>query len=239
MELYLQSPTRLHTVSRINLVNSYNCIIHKPLQNTDHFFSHLISFTVPYHTFSFLRISLLDTTPQKSVVTSYTNSFSEDKGKFHPITGQEGPDRDQSCSSTLSLTSAKYWGWVVNATPRPLYPREREPLPIVQEAGLAPRPVWTGAENLVLTGIRSPDLPVRSKYLYGLSYPGLTSRFSIKMFYTLHHRVSFLKNFFNIPNKCTFVFFIHLLQFLVRYIRAPSSVRTSYYSYTFKKRLTF
>jgi len=23
------------------------------------------------------------------------------------------------------------WGWVVNATPRPLYPRERDPVPIV------------------------------------------------------------------------------------------------------------
>ena len=35
-------------------------------------------------------------------------------------------------------------GWVVNATPRPFYPRERDPVPIVQEAGWAPRPVWTG-----------------------------------------------------------------------------------------------
>jgi hypothetical protein len=30
------------------------------------------------------------------------------------------------------------WGWVVNATPRPLYPGERDPLPIVREAGWAP-----------------------------------------------------------------------------------------------------
>jgi len=28
-------------------------------------------------------------------------------------------------ASTLSLTSALDWGWVVSATPRPLYPRER------------------------------------------------------------------------------------------------------------------
>jgi hypothetical protein len=26
-------------------------------------------------------------------------------------------------------------GWMVNSTPRPLYPRERDPVPIVQEAG--------------------------------------------------------------------------------------------------------
>jgi hypothetical protein len=36
---------------------------------------------------------------------------------------------------------------VVNATPRPLYPRERDPVPILQEAGWALGPVWTGAEN--------------------------------------------------------------------------------------------
>ena len=27
-------------------------------------------------------------------------------------------------------------GWLFNATPQPLYPRERDPVPIVQEAGL-------------------------------------------------------------------------------------------------------
>jgi len=41
-------------------------------------------------------------------------------------------------------------GWVVNATLRPLYPRKRDPVPIAQEAGWAPEPVWTGAENLAL-----------------------------------------------------------------------------------------
>ena len=63
-------------------------------------------------------------------------------------------------------------GWVVNATPRSLYPRERDPVPIVQEAGWAPGPVWTGAEELAPTGIRSPDREARSESLYRLSYPG-------------------------------------------------------------------
>jgi len=35
---------------------------------------------------------------------------------------------------------------VVDATLRPLYPRERDPVPIVQEAGWAPGSVWTDAE---------------------------------------------------------------------------------------------
>ena len=28
------------------------------------------------------------------------------------------------------------WGWVINVTTRPLYPRESDPVPTVQEAGL-------------------------------------------------------------------------------------------------------
>ena len=32
---------------------------------------------------------------------------------------------------------------------------KQRPVPIVQEAGWAPRPVWRGGENLTLTGIRS------------------------------------------------------------------------------------
>ena len=32
------------------------------------------------------------------------------------------------------------------------------------------RPVWTSAENLAPTGIRSPNRPARSELLYGLIY---------------------------------------------------------------------
>ena len=62
-------------------------------------------------------------------------------------------------------------GWGVSVTPRPLFTPGKEPVPIVQEAGWAPGPVWTGAENLVPTGIRFPDRPARSQSLYRLSYP--------------------------------------------------------------------
>jgi hypothetical protein len=47
----------------------------------------------------------------------------------------------------------------------------KDPVPIVQEAGWAPGPVWIGAENLAPTGIRSPDLPARSESLYRPRYP--------------------------------------------------------------------
>jgi len=40
--------------------------------------------------------------------------------------------------STLSLTSALDGEWVINTTSWPLYPWERYPVLIVQEAGWAP-----------------------------------------------------------------------------------------------------
>jgi len=39
----------------------------------------------------------------------------------------------------------------------------KDTLPILQEAGWAPGPVWTGAGNLAPTGIRSPGRPARSE----------------------------------------------------------------------------
>jgi len=63
-------------------------------------------------------------------------------------------------------------GWVVNATPRPLYPQER-PGTHCTGAGWASRPVWRVVENIAPpTGIRSPDSPARSESLYRLSHAG-------------------------------------------------------------------
>jgi hypothetical protein len=58
-------------------------------------------------------------------------------------------------NSTLSSTSAlDGGGWL---TPRPgrFTPPGKDPVPIVQEAGWAPGPVWTVAENLAPNGILS------------------------------------------------------------------------------------
>jgi hypothetical protein len=48
-------------------------------------------------------------------------------------------------------------GWMVNATPRPLYPAWKRPALLVREAEWASGPVWTGAENLSTP----PPSPVR------------------------------------------------------------------------------
>ena len=62
-------------------------------------------------------------------------------------------------------------GWGSASRPGRSLPSGKDPVPIVQEAGWAPGPVWTGAKNLASTGIRSPGRPVRSQSLYRLSYP--------------------------------------------------------------------
>ena len=59
---------------------------------------------------------------------------------------------------------------MVNITPRPLFTPGKDPVPLVQEAGRAPGPFWTGAEYLAPIGIPYPDRPVRSQSLYRLSY---------------------------------------------------------------------
>jgi hypothetical protein len=95
-------------------------------------------------------------------------------GKFGRRTGHEGPEGEQSYSSTLFLTSAlDGGGWVVNGTPRALYTRGRDPVPIVCEAGWVLGPAWTGTKSLApSTGIRSSDRPARSESLFRLRHPG-------------------------------------------------------------------
>ena len=48
----------------------------------------------------------------------------------------------------------------------------KDPVHIVQEAGWAPGPVWTGAENLASTGKQSPDRPARSSVAIPTELPG-------------------------------------------------------------------
>ena len=46
--------------------------------------------------------------------------------------------------------------------PQPLFTPGKDPVPLVQEAGWAPGPVWTGAENTAHTRILSLDCPAHS-----------------------------------------------------------------------------
>ena len=55
--------------------------------------------------------------------------------------------------------------------PQVFFTSGKDPVPIVQEAGWAPGPVWTGAENLARTGIQPQERPAPSQLLYRLCYP--------------------------------------------------------------------
>jgi len=91
--------------------------------------------------------------------------FNNKKGKVHPCTGTEalyspyGPQGRVEVYLYSFMTNGTRRGWEVSVTPRPLFTPGKNPVPIVQEAEWAPGPVWTGAENLAPTGIRSPDRP--------------------------------------------------------------------------------
>ena len=67
-----------------------------------------------------------------------------------------------------------------------LYPG-KAPVPILQEAGWAPGLVWTGAENLAPTGIRSPAVqPVDSR---SADYATRPERRRRGLFYVLCQRI--------------------------------------------------
>jgi len=78
-------------------------------------------------------------------------------------------DRPQIYALVRATTGTVYsffntdvrWGLVVNITPRPLYPREREPLPLC-EAGWALGTAWICEENLAPQGDSIPR-PLRLK----------------------------------------------------------------------------
>jgi len=61
-------------------------------------------------------------------------------------------------------------GWVVSSTPRPHFTPGKDTVPILQKAGWAPGPVWTGGKSHPHRD-SIPDRPARSQSLYWLSYP--------------------------------------------------------------------
>jgi len=91
-------------------------------------------------------------------------------GNVHTTTGHEGPEGEYSYSFTLSLTSALEGVGGQRQAPAALPPgKTRYPL---YRRLCELQSLWTGAENLAPTGIRSPDRPARSESLYRLSSPG-------------------------------------------------------------------
>ena len=88
-------------------------------------------------------------------------------------------------------------GWVVSSTPRPHFSPGKDPVSILQEAGWAPGPVWTGGNSHPHRD-SIPDRPAHSQSLYWLSYPA----------YTLHSNYEKYWNK-NLLPSLTFCYFIH------------------------------
>ena len=68
------------------------------------------------------------------------------------------------------MTAALEGGERSAALPGHTLPPGKDPVPIVQEAGWAPGPVWTGGISRPHRD-SIPDRPARSQSLYRLSYP--------------------------------------------------------------------
>ena len=63
---------------------------------------------------------------------------------------------------------------MVSSTPQPHFTPGKESVPILQEAGWAPGPVWTGGKSRPHQD-SIPDRSARSQSLYRLSYPAQRS----------------------------------------------------------------
>ena len=117
-------------------------------------------------------------------------------------------------------------GWVVSSTLRPHFSHGKGPVPIVQEAGWAPGPVWTSGKSRPHRD-SIPDRQARSQSLYRLSYPAHPRKayclfkkichmhfFRVKfVISTTSHPIS-LKHtsvlYFCLHNVCPVVFFLHV-----------------------------
>jgi len=61
-------------------------------------------------------------------------------------------------------------GWVVSSTPWPYFTPRNDPVPILQEAGWVPGPVWMGGKSRPHRDV-IPDRPAHTQSLHQLNYP--------------------------------------------------------------------
>jgi hypothetical protein len=91
-------------------------------------------------------------------LTQLLTEMCKGKGTPNRTEGQEGLELYPYSFFTSALEAG---GW---SAPRPgRFTSGKHPLPIAQEAGWAPGPVWTCEKSRPPTGIRSPDRPARSQ----------------------------------------------------------------------------
>jgi len=109
---------------------------------------HVLSLTLPSTTFMY--IIFVPQNPLRKTLILLQNRTWRPRGGSRDI-------------AVLFLSLGVRMGWMVNPTPRRLYSRQRDPVPIVEETQWAPGPFFRGSENFASTGIRSPDSPALSE----------------------------------------------------------------------------
>jgi len=91
------------------------------------------------------------------------------KGKVTPLQARLWPGGGRGMDLLFQDLSARR-GVSGQQHARPHFTPGKDPLPIAQEAGWVPGPVWTDRKSRP-AGIRSPYRPARSQSMYRLSYP--------------------------------------------------------------------
>ena len=106
----------------------------------------------------------------------YSFSASQLLGRFSPFYRPQRPSRLSRGIALLFLRPRhSRCGWGVQPQAPATSTLRKDPVSIVQEAGWAPGPIWTGGKYL-LHRDSIPDRPALSHSLYRLSYPAHASQ---------------------------------------------------------------
>jgi len=103
-----------------------------------------------------------------------TKSATLYKSEVHPITGHEGPQKEQRYSYILFLSSALDGGERLTPHPGRFTPGKETRYPLYRRLG-GPQGRSGRVGNSPITGIRSPDRPASCESLYRLSHRGSLS----------------------------------------------------------------
>jgi hypothetical protein len=99
------------------------------------------------HFWTELRTSHRTQYSERSGITSLIITYVKVKITHPYVTCHDWHRGGSRRTALLMLNLGARWGWVINTTLRPLYPRERATVPIVQEAGWTSGPVCMDKEK--------------------------------------------------------------------------------------------
>jgi hypothetical protein len=134
--------------------------------------------------------------------------------KRYSVKAHEGPKKEQTYSSALSLTSALY-GMGGQCHISAILPPQKDPVPIVQEAGWVPQLIWTGTKISHPLGFKPRTVQPLGSYYRPADYNILAAdsvvkhKFSVRClylnilgsFFRLYHQIGI--NYFYYVTYCS------------------------------------